>query len=224
MMAVISTGYVGIAILLGKLVDVVGKSIEAVEREDFLQKTLVILASMAAIYVVRELLNVLRRILVESTCTRLNCDIQRQVIEHVIKFDMETLGSQRLGALHGRIFRCVDGLIHFVRLMFLECLPAIFIGLFAMTTSIFKEPTLGLIMLGVVPISLMLTLKQLNKKQETWFGQILERDNLQAYSAGLAVLHHPNVFPPSGSVRFLASLITALNGSIRPSLAIFSRS
>ena len=165
MMAVISTGYVGIAILLGRLVDVVGKSISQPNPGEVLNQAVMLLSIMAAIYVLREFLNVLRRILVESSCTRLNCDIQRRVIEHVMMFDMEALSDQKLGSLHGKIFRSVDGLIHFVRLIFLDCLPAIFIGIFSMTTSIFKEPTLGIIMLGVVPISLILTLKQLNSQK-----------------------------------------------------------
>ncbi len=165
MMAFISMGYVGIAILLGRLVDIIGNGLETPDREELVRKTFVILMIMAGIYVIREALNVLRRTIVESSCTRLNCDIQRRVVEHVMKFDMETLASEKLGSLHGRIFRSVDGLIHFVRLMFLECLPAILIGVFATSTSIYKEPVLGMIMLGVVPVSLALTLKQLNSQK-----------------------------------------------------------
>ena len=164
MMAVVSLGYVAIAVLIGLLVDTVGNG-SSEGHEGTVRRTILILICLSAVYLVREGLNVLRRMVVEGSCTRLNCDLHRRVLNHVMQFDMATLAGEKLGSLHGKIFRSVDGLIHFVRLMFLDFLPAILIGLFAIGTSVFKQPLLGTIMIGVVPIALLLTLKQLNSQK-----------------------------------------------------------
>ena len=67
--------------------------------------------------------------------------------------------------MHGKIFRSVDGLVRFVRLMFLDCCPAILTGLFAIIAALTKQPILGGIMLGVIPLSLFLTLRQLRSQK-----------------------------------------------------------
>ena len=62
--------------------------------------------------------------------------------------------------------------------MFSECLPANFIGVFAMSTSIFKEPILGVVMFGVVPVSLLLTLKQLNSQKGIRLQSMRDCENI----------------------------------------------
>ena len=165
LIAVISASNIVVALLLGVLVDRIREKLDTNGSEELIRAVFVIFGAMAGIYVVREALNVLRRVVVEQSCTHLNCNMQREVVHQVMKFDMETLVAEKLGTLHGKIFRSVDGLIHFVRLMFLDCLPAVFTGLFAILAAVYRQPLLGLIMAGVVPISFWLTLKQLNSQK-----------------------------------------------------------
>ena len=158
--AITSGANVSLALLLGKLADSVGNSLPDFNNDLGWQAGRILLF-MSLVYLGREILNVVRRIVVESSCTRINCSLQRRVIGHVLKFDLQELAGERTGALHGRVFRSVDGLIHFVRLMFLDCMPAILTGAFALISAITKQHLLGLAMLGVVPLSLWLTGKQL---------------------------------------------------------------
>ncbi len=72
---------------------------------------------------------------------------------------------KKTGALHGKIFRSVDGLVRFMRLMFLDCLPAFLTGLFAFSAALTKQPLVGLFMLGVIPLSLYITLRQLRSQK-----------------------------------------------------------
>lgn len=162
-MAVTSAANIGVAMLLGHLVDVVSANSD--NKQAMYTATLRVLAVLACIYVGREVLNVVRRMLVESSCTRLNRDVQLRVVDHVMRLDMQALGQEKVGALHGRIFRSVDGLIRFVRLMFLDFVPAVLTGLFAILTATYKQPWLGLAMLGVVPVSVYLTLRQLTNQK-----------------------------------------------------------
>lgn len=163
--ALISAANVLVALLLGKLVDQIHRQTLARPSLDFFQTAGTILTILASIYVAREGLNVARRIIVERSCTRLNCELQRDVVAHVLRFDLQSLASQKIGALHGRIFRSIDGLIHFVRLMFLDVMPAFLTGFLAISMASFKEPLLGAVMLGVIPVSLWLTMRQLRSQK-----------------------------------------------------------
>ena len=162
-MAATSAGNIAVAMLLGHLVDTVSSG--ELTKAAMLAATWRVLSLLACIYVAREAFNVIRRMLVESSCTRLNRDVQLRVVDHVMRLDMQSLGHEKVGALHGKIFRSVDGLIRFVRLLFLDFAPAMLTGLFAIVTATYKQPWLGLAMLGVIPISVYLTLRQLNNQK-----------------------------------------------------------
>ena len=162
-MAATSAANISVAMLLGHLVDTVSSGDKT--KDAMLADTWRVLALLACIYVAREAFNVVRRMLVESSCTRLNRDVQLRVVDHVMRLDMQSLGQEKVGALHGKIFRSVDGLIRFMRLMFMDFAPAILTGLFAVAVATYKQPMLGLAMLGVIPISVYLTLRQLNNQK-----------------------------------------------------------
>lgn len=87
--------------------------------------------------------------------------MQVQLVSHLMKTDLNSLTKEKVGTLSGRIFRSIDGLLRFMRLMFLDCLPAILTGLFALATAIAKQAPLGLIMIGVIPLAVWLTVRQL---------------------------------------------------------------
>ena len=52
-----------------------------------------------------------------------------------------------------------------MRLMFLDCLPALLTGLFAFTAALTKQPLVGIFMLGVIPLSLYITIRQLRTQK-----------------------------------------------------------
>ncbi|HBI46282.1 MAG TPA: ABC transporter ATP-binding protein [Planctomycetales bacterium] len=120
-----------------------------------------VLLILASVYVAREALNVLRRYLVENSCTRINRDVSVRLVSHMMKGDLETLHQDRVGALHGRMLRSVDGYVRFLRVGFLDLVPAFLTGIFALAAAVFKQPLLGLIMIGVVPTTVFLTIRQL---------------------------------------------------------------
>lgn len=153
-MAAVSLCNIAVALLLGKLVDVVtGTRPYLVAAE--------ILGLIAAAYLLRELLNVARRYQVENICTRLHRDMSVRVVNHLIKIDMAVLSKEKIGTLNGRIYRSVEGFIRFLRLGFLDFVPAILTGAFALIVALGKQPLLGIIMVGVVPVAVYLTIRQL---------------------------------------------------------------
>lgn len=161
-MTATSAGSTVVALLLGGLIDQIQTGLkEDVPREAMYVTVAQILGIIAAIYVAREALNVLRRYLVEDSCTSVNRHMQNKVVEHILKTNLDILAREKIGALHGKIFRSVDGLVRFLRLICLDCLPALFTGIFALTAAVVKQPWLGAVMVGVIPISVLLTLRQL---------------------------------------------------------------
>ncbi len=121
----------------------------------------VYLIIIAAAYLVRECMNVLRRFLVERTCTRIDKDTYVRVVAHLMKVDLSVLAKDHVGAVYGRINRSVEGLVRFVRLTFLEFVPALLTGGFALAAALSKDPRIALAMLGVAPLSLVLTVWQI---------------------------------------------------------------
>jgi ATP-binding cassette subfamily B protein len=165
-MALTSVSNTALPLLLGRLVDAIQAGTEhRTERNELFEAALWILGAIAVVYVVREVLHVLRRFLVENACTRINRDISLRLIAHTLKLDLATLTKDKVGALQGRIFHSVEGLVRFLRLAFLDFLPAILTGLFALTAAVAKQPILGLAMAGVVPISVVLTMRQLTTQK-----------------------------------------------------------
>jgi ATP-binding cassette subfamily B protein len=161
-MAVTSLCNTAMPLLLGRLVDRLNNgSAQHEAREALLTAAAWLLGLIGLIYVIREGLNVLRRYLVENACTRINRDLTVRVVSQVLQSDLAVLNQDRLGALNGRIFRSVDGCVRFLRLNFLDFLPALATGAFALTAALSRQPLLGLAMAGVVPTAVFLTVRQL---------------------------------------------------------------
>jgi ATP-binding cassette, subfamily B, bacterial len=157
-----SAANTAIALCLGRLVDAVSPGVHStLTRESLTKVAAVYLAIIGTSYLVREAMNVLRRFLVENTCTRIDKDIYVRVVSHLMKVDLAVLAQDQVGALYGRITRGVDGLVRFMRIGFLDSIPALLTGTFALAAALSKQPKIALAMAGVVPVSLGLTIWQL---------------------------------------------------------------
>ncbi len=53
-----------------------------------------------------------------------------------MKVDLTVLAQDHVGALYGRINRSVEGLVRFLRLTFLEFVPALLTGGFALVATL----------------------------------------------------------------------------------------
>jgi len=168
LMAISSFTNIVSALMLGKIVDKIqfSRTSDAAGASASGASAIVwILGLIGSMYIVREVISVTRRAMVERSCTRINQDMQLQLIQHVLKLDMQSLSGEKIGALHGRILRSVDGLVRFVKLMFLDFVPALLTGGLALAAVLTKQPILGWLMMGVIPVSVYLTLRQLNNQK-----------------------------------------------------------
>jgi ATP-binding cassette subfamily B protein len=149
-------------LFLGKLVDGVKRGSEqGLPHATIYGIAAEFLGLIAASYLLREALNIGRRYLVENTCTRINRDMCIRLVAHVMRVNLASLSKEKVGALHGRIYRSTEGFVRFLRLGFLDFVPAILTGLFALIAAVVKQPVVGLIMIGVIPSAVFLTIRQL---------------------------------------------------------------
>jgi ATP-binding cassette subfamily B protein len=161
-MSLASAANTAIPLCLGWLIDAVNPEAHSGRTPDALLRTAAVyLAIIGGAYLVREAMNVLRRFLVEYTCTRIDKDMYVRVVAHLMKVDLTVLAQEHVGALYGRINRSVEGLVRFLRLTFLEFVPALLTGGFALTATLSKQPGIALAMVGVIPVSLILTIGQI---------------------------------------------------------------
>ena len=168
LMALVSACNTTIPVCLGKLVDgMQAQTQQGLGSEHIVRTAAIFLSFIAVAYVVREALQVARRNLVEITCTRLEKLMTIKLVSHLLKLDITTLTQERVGSLHGRIQRSIVGFVRFLRLSFLDFFPAIFTGAFALVVASAKQPYVGLVMMGVIPLSLFLTIRQLISQRES---------------------------------------------------------
>lgn len=161
-MSLASVANTAIPLCLGWLVNSVDPATHPTSTPGALTSIAVFYLTIIALaYLVRECMNVLRRFLVEKTCTQIDKDMYVRVVAHLMKVDLTVLAQDHVGAVYGRINRSVEGLVRFLRLTFLEFLPAIFTGGFALAAAISQQPRIAITMLGVAPLSLVLTVWQI---------------------------------------------------------------
>jgi ATP-binding cassette subfamily B protein len=174
-----SAAATAIPLCLGKLVDAVnpdanrGLSAAAVS----LVATRY-LALIGVAYLLREAFNVLRRYLVENTCTRIDRDMCVRLVAHLMKVDLSALSREQVGALHGRITRSVEGFVRFLRISFLDFFPAVLTGSFALAATLSKQPKIALAMAGVIPLSVALTVWQLMTQKGIRLSLLRSREEI----------------------------------------------
>ncbi len=162
-MAVCSACNTAIPLLLWPAIDRVTAYLHhAIDRHAVLSYTALFLGLMAVAYLFREALNVLRRYLVAAyACSHIRQDMHVDLVSHLMTVPLSTVSREKLGTLHGRISRNVEGIVRFLQVNFLDFFPAMFTGVFALVAVVHTQPLLGLAMAGVIPASMFLTARQI---------------------------------------------------------------
>ena len=147
---------------------------------------------IAVVFLVRELLQVVRSYLVENTCTRIEKAMTVLAISHLLKTELTALSEDKIGALQGRISRSIVGFVRFIRLAFLDFLPPVVTGIFALIAVVCKQPLVAFVMALVVPISVYLTLRQLTSQKGVRLALIRSREEMDIRPAGdRQISRHP---------------------------------
>lgn len=123
--------------------------------------TMPFLMMLATYFVVREGLHVARKYLVHNTGTRVEKQTTVMLVSHLLEMDLGMLARDRVGALHGRVRRSVEGFAKLLMLGFMEFVPAVLTAGFALGVAISRDLLIGLLMLGIVPTAIAIVLAQI---------------------------------------------------------------
>ena len=163
-MALVAAIETGIAILIGWFFNRVA-AFAGRPASEWRSVVITSLAILAGAYIVKETLNLLRRWIVTRTTTRIERNMTVRLVGHLLKVDLGALARERIGALHGRISRSVEGFVKFLRVSFSDFVPAILTALFALGAAVQQEWRVGLVMICVVPISILITIWQVTSQK-----------------------------------------------------------
>ncbi len=145
---------------------------------DLIGYSITAMSLLAAAYVLKESLNFARRWVVQGTTTRVESAMLVRLVGHLLKVDLGVMAAERVGSLHGRISRCVEGYVKFLKITFTDAIPAVLTGLFAIVAAIYSDWRVGLLMLAVVPISVIITVWQVMSQRGIRFALMQAKEGL----------------------------------------------
>jgi len=144
------------AVVLGRFVD----QLTAAGDPTF-SLALPFLIFIVIVILLRESLTVVRKYLVENVATQTEKKQTVGTIDRLLKTDIDFITRNRIGALHGRIFRSIQGLVRLIKLGFLDFFPAFFAALTALAIAFYQKPSLASFMILVIPAGLFIVVKQI---------------------------------------------------------------
>ncbi|MEK6335625.1 MAG: ABC transporter ATP-binding protein [Acidobacteriota bacterium] len=188
----------GIAVLTGDLFNrvLLLGSRPAAEWLPYVRKVLLIIAGL---YILKESLNLLRRWIVTRTTTRIERNMTVRLIGHLLKIDLGALARERIGTLHGRISRSVEGFVKFLRVGFSDFVPAVLTAGFALGIALQQDLRVGLLMLCVVPVSILITVWQVRSQKGIRAALLHAKEGLDGtvveQLGGLEYIRAANTYP-----------------------------
>src|SRR2546423_5273541 len=123
------------------------------------------LAILTALYLGKESLQLVRRWMVSRTNTRIEAETTVRLVGHLLKIDLGALARERVGSLHGRISRSVEGFVKFLRVVLADFLPALLTAGVAIYYGLTTNWKVGLVMISVMPVSLIITIWQVSSQK-----------------------------------------------------------
>src|SRR3989344_217385 len=148
------------AVILGRLVD----RLTSGPSFKFASVTAFIII-ITLIIIIREVLTIYRKYLVENVKTQTEKKQTVATISHILEADNSALESLRIGTLHGRIFRSIEGLVRLIKLGFIDFLPTAFAALAALIIALTQKPLVASLMVLVIPTGLYIIMKQISSQK-----------------------------------------------------------
>lgn len=148
------------AVVLGKFVDRLINAQVADFNAAIPYLTIIVLA-----IIFKEIFTVIRKYLVENIATQTEKKQTVNAIEHLLKVDIDYVANHRIGSLHGKIFRSIQGLIKLIKLSFLDFFPVLFSAIAALVIVFVQKPALASFMILVIPAGLLIIIKQISSQK-----------------------------------------------------------
>lgn len=138
------------------------------------------------ITVINEILKVLRRVIVEDTCTRCEKTARTRALNSLLHAPLVYFKKNMIGNIHGRLNRSLDGTVRLLKLIFMDFAPAIFNGIAAIIVIFSKLPLfLSFSMLLVIPIGVLIVFRQISTQKGIRIELLEEKSNMDGTAVEL---------------------------------------
>lgn len=146
-------------LLIGRLVDgsLEGGTVTLSGSVDLLIVT-------AAIVVVGQLLQVVRRQMVENVATGFERDSRIRAYWQLLHLDLALFRKDRIGSFYGQVNRSIEGSVMLLKLGALDLFPAVTLSFAALIVAFSKNPLVAVAMLGVIPTGFALVYWQVRSQ------------------------------------------------------------
>jgi len=178
-MAVVAACSTSVMTLIGRLVNSIDVYKEADDGTFFRVIGLYLLA-IAGLFVFSEVLQVVRKYIVQNTTTRIERDRVVSLVMHLLRVDLADLGRERAGGLQGRISRSVEGFVKFIKIGFQDVLPSLFMAGFALIAVFAENWKVGLLMAGILPVSGFIVVRQMMSQKGIRMDLMKTKEGLDA--------------------------------------------
>jgi ATP-binding cassette subfamily B protein len=149
------------AVLLGDFID----KINNLDTFSF-NLAIPFLLIISGMILLKEMINILRKYLVENSSVDIEKTQTKNLIENVLKIDYDILKNKyEIGELTHRINTSVEGFVSMVKLIFLDFFPSFFLAITALILVFLKNKLIFLFMVFVIPIGLFIVFKQINSQK-----------------------------------------------------------
>ena len=146
-------------ILIGNLVDQAGPGV-GIEFPDSALR----LGMIAGLVIVVQMLQVIRRQLVEGVATGFERDSRNRAYRHLLRLNLDDLAEREDGSVYGRANRSIEGAVKLVKLGAMDLLPALTLAALALIVAFAHGPAVALAMLPVVPTGFALVYFQVRSQ------------------------------------------------------------
>ncbi len=158
-----------ISALLSQLLPLsIGQLTDDILRQENLSfgKIVPFLLFILIVTVFNETIKVIRRVIVEDTCTRCEKNARSMAVSSLLHAPLSYFKENMTGNIHGKLNRSLDGTIRLLKLLFMDFAPAIFSGIAAIIVIFSKLPfSLSMMMLLVIPIGVIIVLRQISTQK-----------------------------------------------------------
>ena len=160
LMLVAAAGDAAVPAAIGRLVN------EVVSHPKDPARTAVVtsLGIIAAVLLGVQLLQVIRRQLVETTATAYERETRTHGLSHVLYLPGTYLARRQSGAVYMRTTRGIEGSAKLLKLAFMDFLPTIALAGAAVIAALLTNLYIGLVTLGVIPTGLLLVRWQIRSQ------------------------------------------------------------
>jgi ATP-binding cassette, subfamily B, bacterial len=106
---------------------------------------------IGGLVIVAQLLEVVRRQLVEAIATGFERDAREAAYRHLLRLDLERLRDSQVGRMYGRANRSIEGAVRLVKLGAMDLIPAVTLAILALVVAITRAPLVAAAMVMVIP-------------------------------------------------------------------------